>query len=127
MTRDGGVRIASASDAVTLLREAVPPDQRSGEIVFALDAERYLLGVASRFDTDAPALTATMLRLIAEELRAAGVMLVTFVDADHVEPRAGDVARLEGLRVECSEAHVDLVDHVLMHGHVGISVIGWTT
>jgi hypothetical protein len=44
-------------------------------------------------------------------------VLVTFVDDDHREPSAADVARFEGLRVECDDDGVELLDHLLVSGH----------
>jgi len=117
---DDQLKILGPDDAVALLRQAVPDDQHEGEIVLGLDWASQLCGIATRFperDGPVPEICVEHLRLIAEELAAVEILLVTFVPPDRVVPTAADVARFEGLRVECGAEHVALVDHVLMAGH----------
>jgi hypothetical protein len=114
------LKILGAADAAALLRDAVPDDLHEGELVLGLDWAARLCGIASRFpqrDGPVPELNAEHLCLIADEIGAIELVLVTFVDAGRVPPTAADVARFEGLRVECRAAHVGLVDHLLMAGH----------
>jgi hypothetical protein len=114
------LKILGPEDAAALLRAAVPTDQHEGEIVLGLDWRSRVCGIASRFpdrDGPMPELCAEHLTLIAEEVAASELVLVTFVEPARLTPTAADVARFEGLRVELRAAHVDLVDHVLMAGH----------
>lgn len=114
------LKLLGAEDVAALLREAVPDDLHEGEMILGLDWASYLCGIASRFperDGPVPELCAEHLRLVAEEIGALEVVLVTFVEPDRVTPTAADVARFEGLRVECRAEHVELVDHLLMAGH----------
>jgi DNA repair protein RadC len=62
--------------------------------------------------TDAEALDA-----VAERIGATELVLTTFVDPDRIVPTAADVARFEGLRVECRVLGTELLDHILMSGH----------
>ncbi len=114
------LKILGPGDAVAVLRNAVPTDQHDGELVLGLDWSARLCGIASRFperDGPMPELCAEHLCLIADHIGAIELMLVTFVEAPRITPTAADVARFEGLRVECRAAHVELVDHLLMAGH----------
>lgn len=54
--------------------------------------------------------------MIAAELAAIGVVLVTFVPPERVAPTAADVARFEGMRVECRAQRVELLDNLLVAG-----------
>ena len=117
---EDALKILGPEDAAALLRDAVPVDQHDGEIVLGLDWRSRVCGIASRFperDGPMPELCADQLRLIAEEVAASELVLVTFVVPGRVAPTAADVARFEGLRVELRAAHVELVDHLLMAGH----------
>ena len=55
--------------------------------------------------------------MIAAELRADAVVLVTFVDDERIAPSPADVARYEGLVLECADEGVALLDQLLMSGH----------
>ncbi len=119
-SHEDALKILGPEDAAALLRSAVPDDQHDGEIVLGLDWRSRVCGIASRFperDGSMPELCADQLRLIAEEVAADELVLVTFVVPARVPPTAADVARFEGLRVELRASHVELVDHLLMAGH----------
>jgi hypothetical protein len=127
--RGRDLKILCAEDAAALLREAVPDHLDEGELVLGLDWSARLCGIASRFperDGPVPELCAEHLRLIAEELVATELVLVTFVEAERVTPTAADVARFEGLRVECRAVHVELFDHLLMAGQRWRSIAALT-
>ncbi len=114
------LRLLGPDDVAALLHDAVTDDLDDGELILGLDRSSYLCGIASRFperDGPVPELCAEHLRLVAEELRARELVLVTFVAPARVTPTAADVARFEGLRVECRADHVELLDHLLMSGH----------
>jgi hypothetical protein len=114
------LRLRRPADVAALLRDAVPADLDDGELLLALDHSSYLCGIASRFPGDGdpvPELCADHLRLVADELHVDELVLVTFVAPHRITPSAADVARFEGLRVECRAAHVELRDHLLMSGH----------
>jgi hypothetical protein len=110
--------LGSRREPASILK--IPDDLDDGELILGLDWSSHLCGIASRFpehDTTVPELCAEHLRLVAEELCALELVLVTFVAPDRLTPTAADVARFEGLRVECRAVEVELVDHLLMSGH----------
>jgi hypothetical protein len=45
------------------------------------------------------------------------LVLVTFVEAPQLAPSVADVARFEGLCLECDAEGVPLLDHLLFSGH----------
>jgi hypothetical protein len=113
---DDGIKILGSEDAIAFVRELALHDLHHGELVLALDWSARVCGAATRFPDDGavhPPVDAQQLRLLAEELAAVELVLVTFVAADRLAPTAADVARLEGLRVECRAVGVGIVDHVL--------------
>ncbi len=113
-----GVRILCSDDAAAFVAE-LGLDLHNGELVLALDWRARVCGAATRFLGEGvthPAVDAEQLQLLAEELGAAELVLVTFVPEERLTPTAADVARLEGLRVECRAHGVGIVDHLLSSG-----------
>ena len=113
-----GPRVRGPDAAATLMRVLVCGNHHDGEFVLALDRSDRFVGYASREGDQAwfP-LDAMQLEMIAAELQAEAVVLVTFVDDDRIAPSLADVARYEGLVLECADEGVALLDQLLMSGH----------
>lgn len=111
-------QVRGPDDAAALMRVLVCDDHHDGEFVLALDRSDRFVGYASR-DGDQPwaPLDAMQLEMIAGELRADAVVLVTFVDDERIAPSLADVARYEGLVLECADEGIALLDQLLMSGH----------
>jgi hypothetical protein len=122
---DDGIVILGSDDAAAFVAE-LALDLHEGELVLALDWRARVCGAATRFPHDCgvahPPVDADQLRLIAEELDAIELVLVTFVADERIAPTAADVARLEGLRVECRAHGIGIVDHLLCSGSRSRSV-----
>jgi len=113
-----GPRIRGADDVARLMQACMGDESWAGELVLALDWLTRPAGIAVRPTcTDNPTVDAMQLHLLAEEFAASELVLVTFVEPERLAPTPADVARFEGLRVECAEDDVELLDHVLMSGH----------
>jgi hypothetical protein len=110
--------VRGPDDAATLMRVLVCDDHHDGEFVIALDGSDRFVGYASR-DGDQPwaPLDAMQLGMIAGELRADAVVLVTFVGDERIAPSPADVARYEGLVLVCADEGIALLDQLLMSGH----------
>jgi hypothetical protein len=126
---DDPMKILGSEDAAEFVRE-LALDLHEGELVVALDWRAHVCGVATRLPRDGvehPEVDAEQLRLLAEELEALELVLLTFVADERLTPTAADVARLEGLRVECRALGVGIVDHLLCSGHRSRSVgaVSW--
>lgn len=116
--KDSTLRVRGPDDAAALVRLVVRDEYHEGELVIALDAKRWPLGVGVRGPgVDQPSVDASQLIDLADELRSLDLLLVTFVDDDALAPSCADVARYEGLRVGCAAAGIELLDHLLMSGH----------
>jgi hypothetical protein len=116
-TRPRGVRLRGPNDAAEFLKLVTCGEHFDGELVIGLDEFDRVVGTASRSDSERwPPLEPEQLVMIADELRADALVLVTFVEDDHLTATAADVARFEGLRVECEAQGVSLFDHLLMAG-----------
>ena len=117
-TRQKQLRVRGPAAASALLRALVCDTHHDGEFVLALDDRDDFVGYASRdCRQEWPPLDAGQLVDIADELRATAVVLVTFVHDERLSPTEADVARLEGLRLECADEGVCLLDHLLFSGH----------
>jgi hypothetical protein len=89
-----------------------------GDFVLGLDDWDEFVGYSSRdCRREWPPLSADQLIGIAAELRATALVLVTFVEDDRLAPTEADIARFEGLRLECADEGICLLDQLLMSGH----------
>ena len=108
-------------DAATVIQALVCDEHVVGQLLVGLDEGAQVCGAAFTCPcdacrdigrTDAEALVA-----VADRIGAVELVLTTFVEAERVVPTAADVARFEGLRVECRTLGIELLDHILMSGH----------
>jgi hypothetical protein len=103
------------------VRILVCPDHHEGQLVLALDWSGEVCGAhlvcPCELCRDEPLTSGCDIADLAAHLGGIEVVLVTFVDDEHLAPTPADIARLEGLRVECSDDDVELLDHLLFSGH----------
>lgn len=113
--------IDGPDDAARVIKQLVCDEHVVGQLLVGLDDRGQVCGVAFTCPcdacrdivrTDAEALTA-----VADRIGAAELVLTTFVEPSRIAPTAADVARFEGLRVECHTLGIELLDHILMSGH----------
>jgi hypothetical protein len=114
-------KVLDPADAAAVVRALVCPEHHEGQLVLALDWSGRVCDIELRCPCDrcgdellddGASLATVIIELGGDE----GI-LVTFVDDERLEPRPADVARLEGLRVECRRVDVELLDHLLFSGH----------
>jgi DNA repair protein RadC len=116
-TRPRAPRFRGPNDAAEFMQLVTCGAHHHGEFVIALNESDRLVGTASRDGGEQwPPLDPAQLVMIAAEVGACSLVLVTFVEDEHLAPTAADVARFEGLRVECAAQGVLLLDHLLMSG-----------
>lgn len=108
-------------EVVAIVTQLVCDEHTEGQLVLGIDWRLRLCGAAFRCPCDRCAdelfTDAADLVEFGEELGAAELVLVTFVEPDRLAPTAADLARFEGLRVECADDDIELLDHLLMSGH----------
>jgi hypothetical protein len=113
--------IDGPDDAIAVIKAMVCDEHVVGQLLVGLDEHAHVCGAAFTCPcdacrdvvrTDADALTA-----VADRIGAVELVLTTFVEDGRFVPTAADVARFEGLRVECRALGVELLDHILMSGH----------
>jgi hypothetical protein len=118
--------VRGPNDVVEIIKHLVCDDHTEGQLLIGIDETMHLSGAAfncpcevcqERAVGDASELVA-----LADEMDATDLVLATFVDEGRLAPTAADVARFEGLRVECREQGVGLLDHLLFSGHQWRSV-----
>jgi hypothetical protein len=113
--------VRGPNDVVEIVKRLVCDEHTEGQLLVGIDSSMHLCGAAFNCPCDAcqdpTANTADALVAVAEEMGAEELVLVTFVDDDRLAPTAADVARYEGLRVECLDRGVMLLDHLLFSGH----------
>ena len=118
--------VRGPNDVVEIVKRLVCDEHTEGQLLIGIDATMHLCGAAFNCPCDAcqdpTANTAEALVAVAEEMGAEELVLVTFVDDDRLAPTAADVALYEGLRVECLDDDVMLLDHLLFSGHQWRSV-----
>ena len=111
-------KVRGPDDAVEIVKVLVCSEHTEGHLLLGLDWSMRPCGAAFKCTCercgDAPLVDADQLVDLSDELHAAEIVLVTFVEPERLEPLASDVARFEGLRMECSDQGVELVDHLLM-------------
>jgi hypothetical protein len=114
-------KVLGPEDAARVVQILVCPDHHEGQLVLALDWTGAVCGAAfhcpcdvcgDELLDDGGALAALTVDLGGIEL-----VLATFVEDVHLSPSVADVARFEGLCLECEDAGVELVDHLLFSGH----------
>ena len=114
-------KVLGPDDAAAAVRTLVCPDHHEGQLVLALDWSGDVCGGEFRCPCDAcrDELLSDGRQLADLTISLGGleVVLVTFVDDCRLEPTPADVARFEGLRVECEVEGVELLDHLLFSGH----------
>ena len=113
--------INGPDDAVAIVKKLVCDDHTQGQLVLGIDRVMRLCGAAFNCPCEGckgqPADDAEELVDLAAEMRASGVLITTFVEPDHPAPSAADVARFEGLRLECADGGIVLFDHFVMTRH----------
>jgi hypothetical protein len=113
--------IQGPNDAVEIVHALVCDEHTEGQLLLGIDTKCRLSGAAFNCPCevccDRIVRDAEELVTLADEMGAVDLVLVTFVELDRLAPTAADVARFEGLRIECREQGVLLLDHLLMSGH----------
>jgi hypothetical protein len=114
-------KVLGPDDAARVVQILVCPDHHEGQLVLALDWTGAVCGAVFNCPCDACGDElvddgATLAALTAE-LGGIELVLATFVDDEHLSPSVADVARFEGMRLECEAAGVGLVDHLIFSGH----------
>jgi hypothetical protein len=114
-------KVLGPDDAAEVVRILVCPDHHEGQLLLALDWSGEVCGAEFRCPCercdDEPLTDGAQVAERAVELGGLEVVLVTFVDDDRLAPSTADVARFEGLRVECDDHGIELLDHLLFSGH----------
>ena len=114
-------KVLGVDDAVEVVRILVCPEHHEGQLVLALDWSGSVCGAEFRCPCEACGdellVDGRELAELTVQLGGLEVVLVTFVDDTRLEPGAPDVARFEGLSVECRAEDVELLDHLLFSGH----------
>jgi len=114
-------RVENVYDAVRVIKELVCDEHTQGQLIVSLDASLRVIGAV--FNCPCEACGDEVLRDpedlidLAYAMEADELFLVTFVEPERLAPTAADVARFEGLRVECLDEDVRLLDHLLFSGH----------
>jgi hypothetical protein len=114
-------RVEHVGDAVRIVKELVCDDHTQGQLIIGLDDECHVAGAVFNCPCDScrdeVLEDPEELVDLADAMDADELILVTFVEPDRLVPTAADVARFEGLRVECMSEDVLLLDHLLFTGH----------
>ncbi|MBM3673184.1 MAG: hypothetical protein FJW86_13545 [Actinobacteria bacterium] len=114
-------RVRGPNDAIAIIKQLVCDDHTEGQLLIGIDASMRLSGAAFNCPCEQcceeTATDADQLVELAYEMDAVELVLVTFVTQDRLAPTAADVARFEGVRVECAAQGITLLDHLLMSGH----------
>ena len=113
--------VDSMHDAVLVVKELVCDEHTQGQLIVGLDDTGHVAGAVFNCPCDACGdeilRDAEDLVDLADAMDADDLFLVTFVEPERLSPTAADVARFEGLRVECLEDDLLLLDHFLFSGH----------
>jgi hypothetical protein len=125
-TRRRGPRVRDAADAAAVVKQLVCDEHTEGQLILGLDASRQVCGGVfnCRCERCGDEIVdhAEGLVDLAVAMRATTLVLATFVEPAHLIPTAADVARFEGLRFECGDDGVGLLDHLLFSRHQWRSV-----
>ena len=113
--------IHSLDDAIAIVQQLVCDQHTEGQLVLGIDWKLHVCGATFRCPCERcdDELLGDAVDLVsyAEDIDAIELVLVTFVEPHRLAPTAADIARFEGLRVECADDDIELLDHVLMSGH----------
>jgi hypothetical protein len=114
-------KVLGPGDAANVVRILVCPEHHEGQLLIALDWSGQVCGAELRCPCDACRdellVDGNQLAALTTALGGIELVLVTFVEDEQLAPAAADVARFEGLRVECADESVELLDHLLFSGH----------
>ena len=114
-------KVLGPADAANVVRILVCPEHHEGQLVLALDWSGQVCGAEFRCPCEACRdellVDGSQLAALTTALGGIELVLATFVDDEQLAPTAADVARFEGLRVECADESVELLDHLLFSGH----------
>jgi hypothetical protein len=114
-------KVLGPGDAARVVRILVCPEHHEGQLVVALDWSGEVCGAElvcpCEQCRDRLLDTGDDIAELVHNLGGLEAVLVTFVEDDQLAPTAADVARFEGLRVECASHAVELLDHLLFSGH----------
>jgi hypothetical protein len=114
-------KVLGPDDAANVVRILVCPEHHEGQLVIALDWSGQVCGAEFRCPCDACRdellIDGSQVAALTTALGGIELVLVTFVEEEQLAPTAADVARFEGLRVECADDGVELLDHLLFSGH----------
>lgn len=114
-------KVRGVDDAAAVVKQLICDEHTEGQMVIGLDDTMHVCGAVFNCPCDRcsdPALErAEELVDLAVAMEAEELVLVTFVQQDRLSPTAADVARFEGLRLECADDDVWLLDHLLFSGH----------
>ncbi|HEY8216033.1 MAG TPA: hypothetical protein VIH82_02795 [Acidimicrobiia bacterium] len=114
-------KVLGPHDAARVVQALVCPEHHEGQLVLALDWTGRLCGAEFRCPCevcrDEPLIDGRDLADLTAALGGIELVLATFVEDAHLAPSVADVARFEGLGLECTGAGVELLDHLLFSGH----------
>jgi DNA repair protein RadC len=114
-------RVRGVDDAAQVVKQLVCDDHTEGQLIIGLDESRSVCGAVFNCPCDGcrDEMLEDPVELVdlADAMRADDLVLVTFVPLGRLAPTAADVARFEGLRVECRDQGAMLLDHLLFSGH----------
>ena len=114
-------RVRSVDDAARIVQQLVCDEHIQGQLIVGVDASQRVAGAVFNCPCDACGddvlRDAEELIEVAAAMRVDDFFLVTFVASERLAPTAADVAHFEGLRVECLDDGVWLLDHLLFSGH----------
>jgi hypothetical protein len=114
-------QVRGVDDAAQIVKQLVCDEHTQGQLVVGLDASQRVAGAV--FNCPCDACNDKVLRDpeelidLADAMQVDELFLVTFVSDERLAPTAADVARFEGLRIECLDDDVLLLDHLLFSGH----------
>jgi hypothetical protein len=120
-TRRRVPRVHGSADAAEVVKRLVCDEHTEGQLIFGIDESGRVCGAVFNCPCDACqdeiVNRAEGLVDLAVAMRAEALVLATFVVTDQLAPTPAEVARFEGLRLECADHDVRLVDHLLFSGH----------
>jgi hypothetical protein len=114
-------KVIGPEDAARAVQMLVCPAHDEGQLVLALDWAGNVCGAEFRCPCDLcrdeQLVDGRALADLTAHLGGIELVLVTFVEPPHLAPSVADVARFEGVSLECEAEGVTLLDHLLFSGH----------
>jgi hypothetical protein len=114
-------KVLGPADAARVVQMLVCPEHHEGQLVVALDWSGHVCGAELRCPCemcgDELLHDGRALAAVTAELGGIELVLTTFVESTQLVPSIADVARFEGLGLECAGEGVGLLDHLLFSGH----------